>query len=253
MAIVKNEALYIEEWINYYRSIGVDHVYIYDNESTDNLKEVLEKYGTKVTYREFRGKARQMDAYNDVLNKFGNDCHYLAFIDADEYLYVKNQATTLKALLDTYFSNVNVGGLVVNWQLYGSSGYEKAPKGLVTNNFVYRAKSNFERNRHVKSIVDPRKTAGFINDPHAPYYLPKCYAVNEKKKRIDGPFTRVVAVDYIQINHYFTKSKAEFILKKNRGQATSEPQRTVKDFEEHDKNDVLDESLRIYNNEHHIL
>lgn len=255
MAIVKNEALYIDEWINYYQSIGVDHIYIYDNESTDNLQQVLEKHGTKVTYCKFNGKARQMDAYNDALNRFGNDCHYLGFLDADEFVYVKEKGghtRTLKELLDTHFSNPNVGGLVINWQLFGSSGYEKAPTGLVTNNFVYRAERNFERNRHVKSIVNPRKTAGFINDPHAPYYLPKYWAVNEKSQRVDGPFTETVNVNLVQINHYFTKSKAEFILKKNRGQATSEPQRTFKDFEEHDKNDVFDECLRVYNDEHDI-
>lgn len=42
--IVKNASRYIEEWINYHRIVGVEKFYIYDNESNDNLKEVLKPY-----------------------------------------------------------------------------------------------------------------------------------------------------------------------------------------------------------------
>ena len=34
VSIMKNEAPYIKEWINYYLSIGVDHFYIYNNDSS---------------------------------------------------------------------------------------------------------------------------------------------------------------------------------------------------------------------------
>ncbi|GMO23401.1 MAG: hypothetical protein Ta2B_02600 [Termitinemataceae bacterium] len=38
VAIVKNEASYIKEWIEYHRLVGVDRFYIYDDNSTDNLR-----------------------------------------------------------------------------------------------------------------------------------------------------------------------------------------------------------------------
>nr|AIA94614.1 CAZy families GT2 protein [uncultured Candidatus Protochlamydia sp.] len=59
-----------------------------------------------------------------------------------------------------------------------------------------------------------------MNDPHGAYYLPGYYAVNEKKEPVNGPFTQSVNTDVIRINHYFTKSKAEFLQKKARGRAT---------------------------------
>lgn len=43
MAIVKNEK-YIQEWIEYHLLVGVQHFYIYDNESTDGLKDRIQKY-----------------------------------------------------------------------------------------------------------------------------------------------------------------------------------------------------------------
>ncbi|HCC04319.1 MAG TPA: hypothetical protein DEP51_05650 [Clostridiales bacterium] len=44
VCIVKNESRYIKEWIDYYLLMGVDRIYLLDNESTDNLKEVIREY-----------------------------------------------------------------------------------------------------------------------------------------------------------------------------------------------------------------
>ncbi len=43
-AIAKNEGAYFEEWIEWHRKLGVEKFYIYDNESTDNTKEILAPY-----------------------------------------------------------------------------------------------------------------------------------------------------------------------------------------------------------------
>lgn len=247
VAIVKNEAPYIEEWIKYYLSLGVESFYIYDNGSKDNLKSKLEEFNDSVTYIFFSGKARQMDAYNDCLNKYGRLYEYMGFIDIDEFIYIKDKQVSLPEYLDSFFQKKSEGGIAINWQIFGSSHIEKKPEGLITNNFLYRAHKNFDANRHVKTIVKPGKVVGFINDPHAPVYLPGYYSVTECHVRIDEPFTQSVSVNDIQINHYFTKSKEEYVMKKDRGQATSEPQRTMRAFYKHDRNDVLDNSLKEYN------
>ena len=41
VAILKNEAPYVREWVEYHLVAGVDHFYLYDNDSEDNLAEVL--------------------------------------------------------------------------------------------------------------------------------------------------------------------------------------------------------------------
>ena len=41
VAIAKNEAPYIKEWIEYHKLVGVERFYFYDNGSTDNTREVL--------------------------------------------------------------------------------------------------------------------------------------------------------------------------------------------------------------------
>ena len=45
-AIAKNEGPYIKEWIEFYIKQGVSHFLIYDNDSTDNMYDVLQPYVT---------------------------------------------------------------------------------------------------------------------------------------------------------------------------------------------------------------
>ena len=89
--IAKNEAPYIEEWINFHRRQGVSHFIIYDNESTDNFREVLKPFADSglVTYSIINGRARQLDAYNKALHDYGHKFRYMGFIDADEFVFVR--------------------------------------------------------------------------------------------------------------------------------------------------------------------
>ena len=41
VAIVKNEGRYLREWLEFQRLMGAEHVYLYDNGSTDSTDEVL--------------------------------------------------------------------------------------------------------------------------------------------------------------------------------------------------------------------
>ena len=58
--IIKNEGPYLREWLEYHKLIGVEHFYVYDNESSDNTKEVLQPYidAGDVTYIYFPGKGQ---------------------------------------------------------------------------------------------------------------------------------------------------------------------------------------------------
>ncbi|MCP0887611.1 glycosyltransferase family 2 protein [Ligilactobacillus sp. WILCCON 0076] len=246
VAIVKNEGLYLEEWLKYYYSIGVGQCYIYDNDSSDNTKQILKKYDDFVTYKKISGAKRQYDAYNDALNHYRKDCKLMAMIDGDEFIFCPPNNTKVIETISSYFKDKSIGGLGVNWEIFGSSHLENKPDGLVTDNFVYRAENTFEKNKHIKTICDPNKVVGFIN-PHYATYLPGYKAINENGKVVTGAFTHYVSTNIIRVNHYFTKSKAEFVLKKARGMADNLSIRNSNDFKMHDKNDVLDESMKKYN------
>jgi hypothetical protein len=126
-AIVKNETPYIAEWIEYHRLAGVQKFFIYDNESTDNLRDFLEPYIAKgiVAYTFFPGKRRQVFAYNDALQRYKCASFWLAFIDIDEFL-VPVETETLSVFLHDF---EDVPGIEINQVLYGSSGHKKKTRG----------------------------------------------------------------------------------------------------------------------------
>lgn len=245
--IIKNEAPYIEEWIEYYKLLGFDRMYIYDNDSNDNPYSKIKKYIQTglVKYTKISGRARQLDAYNDALKIAKKESKYLAILDADEFLFpVKN--IDVYSIIDKYISsNPHVGGVGINWLIFGSGGQIVKKTGLVTQRFYFRSNFNFVKNQHVKTICDPRKVAGILN-PHIVQYNYGCYAIDSFYRRLDKPFTEYNPDAPLRINHYFTKSKNEFIEKKNRGEADTLNMRTMEDFKLHDRNEVFDDSMKRY-------
>ena len=67
-AIIKNENVYLEEWLNYYLLIGVEHFYLYDNESKIPIKDTLKelKLDSHATVRKIKGQGQQMNAYSVI-------------------------------------------------------------------------------------------------------------------------------------------------------------------------------------------
>ena len=91
VAILKNEAPYLKELLDYHLLAGVNHFYLYDNESPDNQAEVAKPYVAAglVDYFPFPGLKKQASAYKNAVKRFKFFSRYMAFIDADEFIYPK--------------------------------------------------------------------------------------------------------------------------------------------------------------------
>ncbi|AVH74996.1 glycosyltransferase family 92 protein [Weissella koreensis] len=250
VAIVKNEAPYLKEWIEFHKLVGVDVFYLYDNESSDNIMEVLQPYINQglVKYELVKGKNKQIDVYNESIVQYRNDVRWLAIIDADEFIVPVEKENILDMInsLDKSFSQILVG-----WLIYGSNGLKKKQEGLVTDNFKYHARSDFIAD--YKPILNPRLVMNVVT-PHWANVIGK--TIDENGKRIWGyPYhTKIYAVpaskNKIRINHYYSKSLEEFIKKSERGYADYDgSDRMVRDmdaFHEHDQNYVTDTVINKY-------
>jgi hypothetical protein len=233
VAIIKNEGPYIAEWIEYHVLVGVNKFYIYDNESEDTIRYILEPYIREgiVEYKYCPGRAKQTWAYNSILGKAKKETYWLAVIDCDEFI-VPISTETVPDVLKNF---EGYGGLGINWMVYGSGGQHNKTEGLVIERFKDHSERTFDRNRHIKTIVNPRYV--FQINIHDALYITGKWCVNTNKEIIKGAFSDVV-FDQIRINHYFGKSYEEYIEKRQRGMADhKDEKRSMQDFYDHDKNE----------------
>ncbi len=210
---IKDENRYLPEWIAYHASLGVDHFFIFDNGSKEPIASALEPETRQglATVVEFPGRFVQMPAIRASLERFCPLTRWMAFIDLDEFIVPKRH-DNLKALLADF---TGFGGLGVNWQWFGSSGRAVRPEGLQIEGFLMRADVRFREHNTIKTIVRTDAIQGMAS-PHHAVYRPGQTCVNEAFRPIPGP-TSPVSVDVVQLNHYYTRSRAEFAEKESRG------------------------------------
>ena len=130
MAILKDEAPNMAEWLCHHMAIGVDHFFLYDNGSTDDLHEVLKPYADHgiVTTVYFPMRGLQRDANNHVVRFFGATTEWLAYVDIDEFL-VPEHDEPIGGILARYGDAEQV---LVSRKEFCYGGHRTPPGGLVT-------------------------------------------------------------------------------------------------------------------------
>lgn len=119
VSIFKNEAKYMKEWIEYYKLIGVDHFFLYNNNSEDDYIEVLKKYveDGSVTLIEWPQIPGQLSAYKNWYDNYRSECGYAAFIDLDE-LICPIYDSNIKIWLNRYKKYPSIK---MDWLMFGTN------------------------------------------------------------------------------------------------------------------------------------
>lgn len=213
----KNSATYLREWIEFHLRVGVEHFFLYNNNSEDDFLPVLRPFIDRglVTLVTWPGQQQQLPIYDHCLRVFGPRARWIGFIDDDEFLFPV-EAPSLPEVLRDYEAHA---GLLVTRILFGSSGHARRPPGGVLENFLLRAPDgHFDL---AKSIVQPARVIGFRN-PHAVLPRPGRAIVDEnlvvcseaRRSSSSSPDAR-----RLRINHYECKSDEELQAKVDRGDA----------------------------------
>ena len=262
VAIFKDEGKYLKEWLDYHLIAGVDHFYLYNNDSSDNYEEILAPYVEKnlVTLIDFPGKLMQNPAYSDALERFRFFCRYMAFIDLDEFIFPRSDRNISEVVDEILSSDQNAQALGVSWHCFGSNGQKKADYSRgVLERFTRRADDNWEKiiplesneglrigNMYVKLIANPRSLK-LMNRPHVGIHFGENYTVNEYGEKIVTYANERMSGDKIILNHYLVKSWEEYSIKKTRGYACDDSNPYDKlYFDEHDRNEVFDDGILKY-------
>lgn len=211
-AMFKNEAPWLKEWIVYHHDIlGVDHFYLYDNDSTDNFKAVLKPYieqgfvelidwnsGDDSHWIHGVADAQwmpcQLGAYNDCLKKRAlGKAKWVAMIDIDEFIVpVKGVASLYKFLRKAEKSKK--GTVNLSWRVFGTSSlYDLKPGELLTEKLTWRGKNDHPWHKWSKGI-------------HRPEAVEFCQ-IHEALTLKPGYRRKGAKPDEIRINHYWARTE----------------------------------------------
>lgn len=218
--IFQNDAPYLKEWIEFHKLQGVQHFYLYNNNSTDHYLAVLEPYLAReeVTLVPWsynyqnddnaRWIAIQTGAYLDCIQRFGEETKWLAVIDSDEFLYCPT-AEKLNGFLERY---EEFGAVCVNWVRFGTSHVKEIPHGcLMIELLTHCSEPDSADNLFIKSIVQPRYVEEGISG-HSFRYKQGKLAVDAGRQRVSRNMSKRILLDQIRINHYWTRTENYFKL-----------------------------------------
>ena len=113
--IAKNENRYINEWLDYHIGLGVDKVFIYDNNDPNGEKITDVVHNDNVTVIDYRGKKyAQSIAYSDCFEKHHEEFDWIIYIDIDEFIVLEEPLKTIKDFLSlNVFNHADI--IRLNW------------------------------------------------------------------------------------------------------------------------------------------
>lgn len=247
-AIARNEDPYLLEWLAWYRLLGVDHFFVYDNVSDDGTSQRLmrlEDAGvlTRVHWpRVSDARPPQIDAYADFLMRYGPNCRFAGFLDLDEFV-VPHRHQSIPEMLDSLPTGHQ--GLALHWRVFGSSGHQVQGDGLVVERFKQASARTAGLNALGKAFVRTNcvRAAGVHYPRLQPHCRYQCDWQTGIENAVETMASRPVSHTWGQINHYMTKSRQEFERKRARGRAArpAGELRNPAEFDVHDCNDEADD------------
>jgi len=205
----RNEAPFLEEWIEYHLAAGVDHFFLYNNFSSDNYKQVLCPYVERgrVTLIDWPYKPASPAAENDCIARTRGRFDWVGFLDADEFVVIRDG----RSIPEFLAGFTDVPAVALFWYIYGSSGHKARPRDWVIN--AYKRRSA-RLNVHFKVFVRPDQVTRNKNS-HNFYYRGARCAVQEDGKKVFGSLSLVPTARNAWINHYYYKSLEDYMEKAN--------------------------------------
>ena len=187
----KMENLYVSEFVEYYFKLGIDHIFIYDDNDpeTEKISDALnEKHKKFVTIYETRffHIDHQSKAFTDCYNRNIKKFDWFLMVDMDEFLFIVDNS------LKRYLSN----------KIFEKCDFIKFHWVIATDNdlIYYDKRALFERfkppyikSKFIKSIIRGNIT-GLKYRVHSPSISPKRnITCNNEGKRIYYNFINYIS------------------------------------------------------------
>jgi len=217
----KEENLFLNEFVDYYLNLGINHMFIYDNNppNIEKMSNVLEnKYKNNVTIYENMSNINNMqsNAFTDCYQKNKNLFDWFLMVDMDEYLYLVEDNS-----LKDYLSNKNFEKcdfIKFNWAISTDNNLVHYDNRTLFQRFKYP----FLKDKFVKTMI-----RGNIPDlkywVHSPNISPlkniSCINTGEQiiTNKVNIESVKPINLEKAFIIHFRFKSTEELINKFKRG------------------------------------
>lgn len=217
---VKNEVYDIASWVAWHISLGFDKVYIYDDHSTDGTYEVCQiisrHFNIELNRTDIENEPnfywRQKNSYFDACKKASGTYTWLAFLDADEYIYL-SEHNTITDFLDSY---EKCNAIALNWCIYGSSFRVLKDHIPIYQSFLFHSEKELDDNTLVKSIIKPEFYTFNYSDPHKFHMHDEQYLDSTSNSFSWSGSTKPVEWGRARVNHYICRSMEHYVGRINR-------------------------------------
>lgn len=251
--IIKDEHLFLEEWIKYHLDkVKIDFIQLYEDFGSKSHKDIVDKFGDKVNLINLDTDSCGIKNTNDTLVQrrvylhFIDQCKqskkfdWVIFIDVDEFVMFEKGYTLRKLCKE--FSKYPA--IWLSWRLYNANGHIERPKGGVMENYTKAMPDNTWLNNspkwNTKSIVNVKKFNGgeFVHNVDGGVLT-----------NGSGTLDNGLCYEKAWINHYFSKSFEDYCYRIQQRGNMSNNFRSYDDFflvnpEMNDRMEELIEKVR---------
>jgi hypothetical protein len=205
----------IKEWAAHHLLIGFDVIIIFDHKSIMPLTSVFSNFDKRVKiiridFDKSNIKQYFMNLAANIAKKIKLD--WFIYLDADEFLILKQNFKGVKHFLSTYSYGDSIG---INWLLFGSNYLVEDPSGTIIESYT-RSCNNLDK--HVKSFVRPQEIIHSDN-PHYYHMRNKSRMIGLGFNALKYPqcFSEINIPFHISpayIAHYIYQSEETYIKRK---------------------------------------
>lgn len=240
-AVIKNENLYLREWVEHHKNLGFDKIILYDNNHPegeyphqvigdyimDGFVEVHNVRGYQFLFDVAgAGFSIQTICYNKCRMEYQNEIDWMAFIDADEFITIgENEPQNIHEIFVKYdYVGKGAKQILMSWYNIGSDGALDYEEGYVQDRFKQHVIPKQAVNicdAWVKSIVEthvPEKYGFSRGNGHAIPHIHSCVEDDVKvipDKYGDQKVLKHPQHNILYIKHYVTKSLWEHLVRRS--------------------------------------
>ena len=233
VAIGRLENKYAVEFVEYYKQLGFDKIFIIDNnrDGEEYFEDVLQSYINEdfvniLNYRNVKCSTDhpsiQIEAYNKAYEIYKDQYDYIMFIDFDEYLCLKKD-NNIKEYLNRNVDEYDC--ILINWMVMTDNNLIYDDGRSLIKRFIRPANLNIKiscdipENYFVKSIIRCGKQI-HMYDPHIPNFRKDNITIcNNNFKKLE--YTDIINYAFVKydytlayIKHFYTKTIDEYIHNK---------------------------------------